>query len=128
MSAPASAGIKIKTIYFDPAGTDTGSNRHLNKGVVVVKNTGPRAKQLKDWKLFNRGRDHSFRFPRFKLRAGRTVKIHTGRGAANRFNLYWRNDWYIWNNDGDTATLKNSQASTVSRCSYSSSVSSPKRC
>ena len=33
-------------------------------------------------------------------------RIHTGRGSANRFDLYWRIDWYIWNNDGDTATLK----------------------
>ena len=128
IAAPASAGIKIKAIYYDPPGTDTGSNSHLNKEYVVLKNTGRKAKQLKGWKLFDRGRDHTFRFPRFKLRAGRTVKIHTGRGSANRFNLYWRNSWYIWNNDGDTATLKNRHASTISGCSYSSSTSSPKRC
>jgi hypothetical protein len=128
IAAPASAGIKIKAISFDPAGNDTGSNSHLNKVLVVVKNTGRKAKQLKGWKLIDRGRDHTFRFPRFKLRAGRTVKIHTGRGSDNRFNLYWRNEWYIWNNDGDTATLRTKGGRTASRCSYSSSTSSPKRC
>jgi len=32
IAAPASAGIKIKAIYFNPPGTDTGSNRHLKQG------------------------------------------------------------------------------------------------
>jgi hypothetical protein len=126
--SPASARIKIKSISFDPPGNDTGSNRHLNKEFVVIKNTGRRAKQLKGWKLIDRGRDHTFRFPRFKLRAGRSVKIHTGRGRNTRWHLHWRNSWYIWNNDGDTATLKTRGGRTASRCSYSSSASSPKRC
>lgn len=128
LALPASAVVKIKAIYFDPPGNDSGSNSHLNKEYVVVKNTGRKAKQLKRWKLIDRGRDHTFRFPKFKLKAGRSVKIHTGRGRDNRFNLYWRNDWYIWNNDGDTATLKTKGGRTASRCAYSSATSNPKRC
>jgi hypothetical protein len=34
-------------------------------------------------------------------------------------NRYWRSDGYIWNNDGDRATLKKPGGTVVDRCSYS---------
>jgi hypothetical protein len=128
MPATAMAAIRIKAIYFDPPGSDTGSNSHLNKEYVVIKNTGNQGRQLRRWKLSDQGGIHRYRFPRFKLRANRSVKIHTGRGSDNRFNLYWDLGNYVWNNDGDRATLKTKGGRTVSRCSYSSTASSPRRC
>ena len=128
LPSTALGAIKIKAIYFDPPGSDTGSNSHLNKEYVVIKNTGNSARQLRRWKLFDQGRIHTYRFPRFKLRAGRSVKVHTGRGSNNRFNLYWRMGNYVWNNDGDRATLKTKGGRTASRCSYGSTSSSPRRC
>jgi len=128
MPGMAMAGIKIKAIYFDPPGSDTGSNSHLNKEYVVIKNTGNDGRQLRRWKLFDKGRIHTYKFGRFKLRAGRSVKVHTGRGTDTRFHVYWGMGNYVWNNDGDRATLKTKGGRTVSRCSYSSTASSPKRC
>ena len=75
MPGMAMAGIKIKAIYFDPPGSDTGSNSHLNKEYVVIKNTGNDGRQLRRWKLFDKGRIHTYKFGRFKLRAGRSVKV-----------------------------------------------------
>jgi Lamin Tail Domain len=128
MPSTGLAAIKIKRINFDPAGSDTGNNSHLNKEYVVISNTGNSGRQLRRWRLFDQGRIHTFRFPRFKLRANRSVKIHTGRGRDNRFNLYWGLGNYVWNNDGDKATLKTKGGRTASRCSYSSTASSPRRC
>jgi hypothetical protein len=128
MPATALAGIKIKAIYFDPPGTDTGSNSHLNKEYVVIKNTGNQGRQLRRWKLFDKGRIHTYRFGRFKLRAGRSVKVHTGRGSDTRFHLYWDMGNYVWNNDGDKATIKTKGGRTVDKCSYGSTASSPKKC
>jgi hypothetical protein len=46
------------------------------------------------------------------------VTIHTGRGSNSARHRYWRRD-HIWNNDGDTATLKKSNGSTADTCWYS---------
>jgi hypothetical protein len=48
-----------------------------------------------------------------------------GSGSDTRRNLDWGQGYYVWNNDGDTATLRNSRGTTVDRCSYTSS-SDPK--
>jgi hypothetical protein len=62
---------------------------------------------------------HVSRFPDFRLRPGKRVTIHTGRGKNDRNDLYWRSRAYIWNNDGDTATLKNRRGHRIDRCHYS---------
>jgi hypothetical protein len=41
----------------------------------------------------------------FKLAAGKSVTIHTGKGSGDRNDLYWGSSEYVWNNDGDRATL-----------------------
>jgi len=61
---------------------------------------------------------HVYKFPTFRLGAGKSVKVHTGKGANTLGNLYWRSSSYIWNNNGDTATLKRSNGTIASRCSY----------
>jgi hypothetical protein len=33
---------------------------------------------------------------------------------------YWRQDWYVWNNDRDTR-LRNRSGKLIDRCSYSGS-------
>lgn len=104
MASAAEAAIRITKIQYDPPGTDTGSNSHLNKEFVVLKNTGSSAVTLTDWTLRDTS-SHVYRFDTFRLGAGNSVTIHTGRGNDDRNDLYW-DLAYIWNNDGDTATLK----------------------
>jgi hypothetical protein len=67
-------------------------------------------------------------FPAFNLPAGSTVKIHTGSGSDTGHDLYWRSSGYIWNNSGDTATLRNAGGSVVDRCSYGSSADPEATC
>lgn len=62
-AAPASAGIAIKRISFDPAGADTGTNSHLNKEFVLLKNTGQTDVQMRGWKVFDKGATTSIASP-----------------------------------------------------------------
>ena len=118
---PAAPGaIKITKIYFDSPGSDTGSNSSLNAEWIRLKNTGNRAKSLRGWKITDAS-GHRYRFGRYRLAAGKTVTIHTGRGSNRPRHRYWRQDWYVWNNDGDRAKLRNRSGRLIDRCSYSGS-------
>lgn len=121
ISAPASprgGGVRILEIAFDPPGADTGTNASLNKETVVIVNDGTSSVVMTGWTL--RDRDaHVFRFPTFTLRAGARVTVHNGQGSNNAANLYWDSDGYVWNNDGDGATLRRRNGSRVDACAYS---------
>lgn len=118
LTGVASAAITITKIQYDPPGTDTGSNAHLNKEFVVIKNTGNSAVNLDGWLLKDRA-GHRFDFVSFTIRAGRSVTIHTGSGTDDGNDLYQDSGAYIWNNDGDTATLKDDAGDPVDSCRYS---------
>ena len=63
--------------------------------------------------------NHTYRFGTYTLRAGSTVKVHTGRGSNTAANRYWQQTWYIWNNTGDKAVLRTSGGTVVDSCSFS---------
>jgi hypothetical protein len=127
LAVPASAGggsdgVQFLKIVFDPPGNDTGSQDSLRKEVVVIVNRGSGPADLTGWTLRDRDR-HIYTFPAFTLAGGAKVAIHTGGGADNAHNLFWDSDGYVWNNDGDGATLRRGNGSRVDKCSYSGSGS-----
>jgi hypothetical protein len=122
--APAATGaIRIDRIYFDSPGADTGSNNSLNNEWIRLKNTGNSARSLTNWTVRDSS-GHVYRFGTYRLRADRTVTIHTGNGSNTSRHRYWRQDNYVWNNDGDRARLKKPNGTTVDSCSYSGAGSS----
>jgi hypothetical protein len=56
------------------------------------------------------------------------VTVHTGTGTNTIRHRYWRSANYIWNNDRDTATLKNAAGVVKDRCSYNSTAVDYKVC
>ena len=112
--------MRIAAIYFDSPGTDTGSNSSLNAEWVKIKNPTGSRKTLTHWTLRDAGSVHVYHFPTFHLAPGATVKVHSGHGSNGAHNLYWGSSGYIWNNSGDTATLKNANGVRVDRCHYTS--------
>jgi hypothetical protein len=117
--APAApAAIKITKIYFDSPGADTGSNSSLNAEWIRLRNTGSTGRYLTGWTIRDAS-GHVYRFGTYRLRAGYAVTVHTGNGTNTRLNRYWRSDGYVWNNNGDTAKLKNRAGTLIDRCSYS---------
>jgi hypothetical protein len=62
----------------------------------------------------------TYRFPTFTLKGGASVAVHTGKGLATTLHRYYNRTWYIWNNTGDTAYLRNAAGTLVHSCSWSS--------
>lgn len=128
LAPPGSAAIRITKIYYNSPGVESGSNASLNGEWITIKNTGNRERQLKGWKI----RDvagNVFRFLSFKLPAGTTVKIHTGKGPDTfPRHLYWKLETYVWDNDKDKATLRNAAGNIVDTCSYNNASASYKVC
>jgi len=118
LAPSAPAAIRITKIYFDSPGADTGSNSSLNAEWIRLKNTGSRARSLSGWTIRDTS-SHVYRFGTYRLGAGLTVTVHTGSGSNTARNRYWRLDYYVWNNDGDRATLKNKAGTVIDRCRYS---------
>ena len=116
--AHASSRIVIREIYYNSPGSDHGSNSSLNHEWVELHNRTGQRIALTHWTLRDK-QGHVYRFGTYRLKAHGYVKIHTGKGRDTRADLHWRHSWYIWNNTGDRATLKNAGGSVIARCSYS---------
>lgn len=125
-AAPALAAIKITSVHYDPhpSGPDPSTNAGRNQEYVTIRNTGSHAQRLRGWTLRDLPRagtpSHVFKFPRFKLGAGATVNVHTGKGSRNSSNLYWGKTFYVWGDDSDRATLKNRAGRTKDTCVWRS--------
>jgi lamin tail-like protein len=119
----ARSPVVIHEIFYNSPGPDNGSNASLNAEWVQLHNRSGHRVTLTHWTV----RDavgHVYTFGRYVLKAHEFVKVHTGRGTNTHANRFWGRRAYIWNNDGDTATLKTAQGVRKSRCSYSDSSES----
>ena len=119
-STPAFAAghrIQINEIYYDSPGTDTGSNSSLNAEWVRLYNTSSSKISLTNWTLRDAA-GHVFKFAAYTLGAHSYVKIHTWHGTRTQADRYWNQSWYIWNNTGDTATLRDGGGGAVDSCHY----------
>jgi Lamin Tail Domain len=114
----ASSPIHIHEIYYNSPGKDTGTNASLNAEWVQLHNSSAHRVTLTHWTLRDRA-GHLYKFGTYRLKAHGYVKIHTGKGSNTQTNRYWGHSWYIWNNNGDRATLKNANGTVIDRCAYS---------
>jgi Lamin Tail Domain len=115
--ALAASPIKLGRIYYDSPGTDTRTNTSLNAEWFTVRNTGTRTVNLAGWTVRDAS-SHVYRFGTFYLKAGYSVRVHTGSGTNTASNRYWGSGNYIWNNTGDTATLRNPAGKTINSCKF----------
>jgi Lamin Tail Domain len=126
-AAASTSGIAISAIYFDSPGPDSGSNGSLNAEWVKIKNVTGHRKSLTGCTLRDAS-SHVYRFPTFRLGAHAVAYIHTGYGMNRPHQLYWRSSWYVWNNTGDRATLRNAGGGRVDRCSHTRSADPRANC
>jgi hypothetical protein len=125
--AEAASAVRIYRIYYDSPGADYRSNSSLNAEYVMLKNYATTTRYVTNWTI----RDvtgYVYKFPTTAIGAGKTVTLHTGKGTNSGSHRYWQRTNYVWNNDRDTAYLRNGSGTLVHTCSYNSSAVDYKNC
>jgi Lamin Tail Domain len=115
--------IIIDHINHNPRGKHTLEK--LNEEFVVLENEGTEKVSLAGWSLTDEtttgaGR-HVYKFPQtVTLSPREKVYVHTGpgedsfeKGTPPKWNLHWGRHSFVWNNEGDTATLFDAEGNKV---------------
>lgn len=84
---------------------------------VEIRNDGNGPAQLLNWTLADIA-NHVFTFPAFLIQPGQTCRIYTDANHPEWCGFNYASGSPIWNNDGDCATLKNSNDQTVDTYCY----------
>ena len=108
------SGLAIATINADAAGND---NANLNDEYVVFENRGESALDLTGWTVADAA-DHVYTFDALTLAPGGQVTLHTGSGTDTETNRYWGRNGAVWNNGGDTVTVRDASGRVVARRTY----------
>ena len=105
----------VGEIAPDPDGPD---RENLDDEYVVFENTGDDPLDLSGWTVEDEA-GRTYTFPDgYVLDAGGTVTLRTGTGTDTDADLYWGSGSAIWNNDGDTVIVRNSDGDPVLRETY----------
>lgn len=117
ISGISDAHLYIEYVHYDAAGDD---RYNLNDEYVVVKNDGSKSIDMTGYTLEDdSGYWTPYIFPDgFVLEISATVTIHTGFGTDTNTELYWGRNNPIWNNDHDTAYLRDDAGDLVDAWSW----------
>ncbi|MFD4742455.1 lamin tail domain-containing protein [Streptomyces virginiae] len=104
--------VEIGRVQADSPGREDRSNRSLNAEWVEITNTTRDGINLRGWTL--RDRDgNRYRFDNVRIAPRATIRIHTGNGRDTRTDLFQDRRDYVWDNNSDTATLRDDRGRTV---------------
>ena len=93
-------------VFADAPGND---NRYTNGEYVTLFNSGPRATAIGGWSLC-KGASYCFTFPPgASIPAKGSVQLYSGSGQTTATSFYMGSSRGVWNNDHDTATLRNGE-------------------
>ena len=122
VGGPASAApsLRFHGAQYDSPGKDTRSAKSLNAEWISLVNTGSRAVNLKGYTIRDAS-NHVYTFGSTTIAGnGGRVWLHTGKGTQTSKKVYWGSGNYVWNNTGDTATLRTATGRTLDSCSWKS--------
>lgn len=107
--------ITIINFHYDAEGND---NYNLNDEYVTFKNGCSYSIDMTSWTVKDEA-THIYTFPTFSLGDGNSVTLYSGIGTNTETELYWgRSYGAVWNNDGDTLYLRDSNGDLVLSHSY----------
>ncbi|MFD7168998.1 lamin tail domain-containing protein [Streptomyces violascens] len=106
--------VAFGAIQYDSPGKDDRSQRSLNAEWVTVTNTGRSTVNLKGWTLTDRSH-HTYTSHNLRLAPHQSVHVHTGIGRDTSHGVYQDRRDHVWNNNGDTATLRDSHGHVAAR-------------
>jgi len=108
--------LSIEEIHADAEGDD---RENLNDEYVVFSNTGDEQLDLSGWSVEDEA-GATYTFPDgYTLEPDANVTLYTGSGSDTEATLYWGSGSPIWNNGGDTVTVRDAQGTIVVEESYS---------
>jgi len=111
--------IEIYYFHYNAIGNDCNN---LNDEYVTFKNNCLYPCDLTGWTVKDEASRVPYTFPSFILDSNATVTLYTGCGNNTNTELYWCSRGYtcnaIWNNDGDTLYLRNSEGSLILNYNY----------
>jgi micrococcal nuclease len=107
-------GVKILEVNYDAEGNDADN---LNGEWVVIINNTDFSANMVGFTLSDAS-SHVYTFGNLILSAGRTVTVLTGWGDNSPVALYWNSNVPVWNNDTDTAYLKDANGEVIDEYSY----------
>ena len=121
VTGPAEAApppLRFHGAQYDSPGSDTRSATSLNNEWVSLVNSGSAAVNLNHYTIRDKA-NHVYTFGNVTIAGkGGRLWLHTGKGTNTTKNRYWGSGNYIWNNDGDTAYLRNASGRAVDNCSW----------
>ena len=93
-------------VFADAPGND---NRNTNGEYVTLFNSGTAATDIGGWSLCD-SPSHCFTFPcGASIPANGHVRLYTGSGRTTATSFYMGSGRAVWDNDHDTATLRNGE-------------------
>jgi len=108
---PGAADVRLVRIVYNPDGDDVAGER------VEIRNVGGSAAALSGWTLEDAA-SYRYTFPAFTLAAGATVTVWVKAGTDTGSELFSGRGSAVWNNEGDTAVVRDGFATVVDTCSY----------
>jgi micrococcal nuclease len=109
-SSGTAARIAVVRVHPDAAGND---NENLNDEYVVFRNEGEETVDLSGWSVVDAaGKTYTFP-PGTALEPGAELTLRTGTGTNDEEAVYWGRASAVWNNDGDTITLRDDDGVVV---------------
>lgn len=105
------ADVQIAEVLADPPGDDLAGE------YVLLRNQGAGPADLAGWTLSDAA-NNTYTFPAFTLAPGAEVRVWVRAGADDATNLYWGRGSAVWNNSGDTATLRDASGILIDTLTY----------
>ncbi|MFB6155676.1 MAG: lamin tail domain-containing protein [Haloferacaceae archaeon] len=108
-------GLTLVTVRADAPGND---NENPNGEYLVFRNDGDRPLSLGGWTVSDRA-GHEYAFPQHaSLDPGASLTLYSGTGTDGPGELYWGGTGAVWNNGGDTVTVRDANGTVVLETSY----------
>jgi hypothetical protein len=103
--------VNITTIFYDGAGSQEPDE------YVETKNDDTKPIQLQNWTLSDAA-NHVFTFPSFVFQPGQVCRVYTNEVHPEWCGFSYGSGSAIWNNSGDTATLRDGNGTVVDSYTY----------
>jgi competence protein ComEC len=115
-TAGGAGELSLADVHADAEGDD---RENLNDEYLVFENTGGETLDLSGWTVTDEV-GKTYTFPEgTTLAPGERVTLHTGAGEDTATDLYWDAGSPVWNNAGDTVTVRTADGTVVVEEAYS---------